>query len=174
MTRTGKKCIIRLIKFVHYNFVDFPRERSLIIFGDFKFHLEIYLTFSCKFVRNHSLLTRITFVAGEDYTEWADLFKTVDQVFAKNNLHPASCLQRIVCWLVRNASGKVARGSATSTEKIIDGITTSDWFKRIIDESIFETAVRSGLSNSSCTKRFHKCKISQRNLEIILKDLFNK
>lgn len=73
--------------------------------------------------------------------------------------------------MIKNASTKVAKGSATSAEKIMDGIATSEWFREMIDDTIFESTVHNGLSKSSCSKRYNKCKINQRNVGMVFKEL---
>lgn len=51
------------------------------------------------------------------------LVESIENTLQKYGIDATACTQRAVCSLVKSSSTNVSRGSGTSTEKIIDGVT---------------------------------------------------
>lgn len=112
------------------------------------------------------------FVLGDDIADWTEFWRPIDKIFTTNNLNSSVCLQRMICWAVKNASVKVGKGSASSGYKIVDGIATNEWFSNVIEGTFLESAIKNGLSKSNCSKLYSsKCKMSRRNLEKSVRDV---
>lgn len=46
----------------------------------------------------------------------------LEETLLANNIDSTLCMQRAICWLIKNSSQNVALGKSASVDKIIDGI----------------------------------------------------
>ena len=57
---------------------------------------------------------------GEEHAD--TIVVSIEKFLKKHNIDATACAQRSVCMSVRNANQNVAKGSGTSSDKILDGI----------------------------------------------------
>ncbi|KAK4884479.1 hypothetical protein RN001_000750 [Aquatica leii] len=109
-------------------------------------------------------------------SESSDLWHVLtlmDQALTENNLDTTSCMQRFVCWATQNTVNKISNGKATSADKIIDGIITSDWINNMVDGTPIHSALKNGLKGISCSREYNTCKLSQKTFLTLLKQFSN-
>ncbi|KAI4486338.1 hypothetical protein M0802_012357 [Mischocyttarus mexicanus] len=101
----------------------------------------------------------------DDGMEWSTMGNTINEMIFSNN-YVAPCMQRIVCSIVSAAS---RTDNPTSTEKIIDGLSSHRWFKDATNGTLIEDAVSVGRDdNRDCTRVYKNCLITPRLLNNLM------
>ncbi|XP_015182168.1 PREDICTED: uncharacterized protein LOC107069398 [Polistes dominula] len=101
----------------------------------------------------------------DDGMEWSTMGNTINEMIFSNN-YVAPCMQRIVCSIVSTAS---RTDNPTSTEKIIDGLSSHKWFRDATNGTLIEDAVSVGRDdNRDCTRVYKNCLITPRLLNNLM------
>ncbi|XP_035726739.1 uncharacterized protein LOC118443613 [Vespa mandarinia] len=91
--------------------------------------------------------------------EWSTMGNTINEIIFSNN-YIAPCMQHIVCSIVSAAS---RADNPTSTEKIIDGLSSHRWFKDATNGTLIQDAISIGRDdNRDCTRVYKNCLITPR------------
>ncbi|XP_022902303.2 uncharacterized protein [Onthophagus taurus] len=98
---------------------------------------------------------------------WNRLNSRMQDVLEENDFDKSACIQRVACWIVKNSSTKVSKGIGNSGDKIIDGISSSGFFKDMIQDTFLHHPVKLGLKRGSCAKEYGRCKFNQEYLQEI-------
>lgn len=75
----------------------------------------------------------------------------------------------MVCWTVKNSSFKVMNGTASSNDKILDGIVTNEWFGQFIEGTSIYSAIKTGVNRNNCLREYNHCKLNQWTLQNLIK-----
>ncbi|KAB0792765.1 hypothetical protein PPYR_14724 [Photinus pyralis] len=97
----------------------------------------------------------------------------MDQALMENDLDTTSCMQKMVCYTVRESSNKVSNGLASSKDKIIDGIVTNEWISKLFDGTPVQSAIRSGLDGVNCSNEYSLCKLEQKTFANLVRQFAN-
>ncbi|KOC61962.1 hypothetical protein WH47_05851 [Habropoda laboriosa] len=104
---------------------------------------------------------------SEDNTQWLQMGNTINEMIFGNN-YVAPCMQRIVCSVVSVAMNT---DNPTSTDKIIDGLSSHKWFKDVTNGTIIQDAVvaaRKG--NHNCAHIYKECSITPKLLNTMMNE----
>lgn len=98
----------------------------------------------------------------------------MDEALTDNNLDPITCLQKAICWSVKNAQKKMAGGQPSSRHKIVDGLATNDWINQIVAGSPIEDAIKGGRNKVNCAIEYSKCSLSQYSIKSLISMFLRK
>lgn len=140
-------------------------------FTKFCFFFPISAAHFSVFVWQFDLTLRFefSFSGNDDQSSWWRFVANVEQALLENNIDSTTCMQRAVCWTVKNSATKLRTGLATSNDKIIDGLATHRWFHYLIDGSAVHSAVDNGLRDTNCATEYHRCRLTQKSLQGFVK-----
>ncbi|XP_063231272.1 uncharacterized protein LOC134535862 isoform X2 [Bacillus rossius redtenbacheri] len=99
------------------------------------------------------------------------LLTQVDDALSKHNIDSTSCMQRAVCSYVKSATHKVAEGSATSLDSIVDTVTRNTMLSVMLDGSSLKQALEMGQQGANCGATFPKCPFNKDTVYIALKSI---
>lgn len=51
------------------------------------------------------------------------LIEKVERIFHKYDIDVTTCVQKVICTIIKNATENVAKGNGSSTDKIFDGLS---------------------------------------------------
>ncbi|CAH0551738.1 unnamed protein product [Brassicogethes aeneus] len=97
----------------------------------------------------------------------------IDEVLLANDIDATTCMQRIVCWSVKNASKQVNTGHGKSMDKLLDGVASNDWLNYYIRGTAIDDAIKNGYNGINCSKAYGKCQITQQAIQKLSKNLIN-
>lgn len=100
----------------------------------------------------------VNLFAGEDLPVWTYL-RVIDEALIENELDVTVCLQKLLCRIARNSSQNVAKGIGSSTDKIIDGLASSQWLQDYTVNTPSREAINFGRENRNCSNLYRKCKL---------------
>ncbi|XP_016906762.1 uncharacterized protein LOC107994392 [Apis cerana] len=102
-----------------------------------------------------------------DNGQWLEMGNTINEMIFGNN-YVAPCMQRIVCSIVSVATHSE---NPTSADKIIDGLSSHNWFKDITNGTIIQDAVITGRKgNHDCAYAYKECLITPKFLKTIMNE----
>ncbi|XP_044264732.1 uncharacterized protein LOC123011392 [Tribolium madens] len=104
-----------------------------------------------------------------DGQAWWGYLELLDRSLSENGFDSTSCLQRVVCWAVKNSAQNVKQGHSSSSDKIIDGLASSQWVLGMVEGSVVHDAVRNGLGGKNCAKVYGQCQIIQESIRKMTK-----
>ncbi|XP_053984166.1 uncharacterized protein LOC128879232 [Hylaeus volcanicus] len=105
---------------------------------------------------------------SEDNQQWSQIKNSLNEMVFGNN-YVAPCLQRVVCSIVSVAAH---RESPTSMDKIIDGLSSHEWFKDVTNGTIIQNAVNVGRKgNRDCAHVYKDCLITPKLLKTMMSEL---
>jgi hypothetical protein len=104
---------------------------------------------------------------SEDGQNWWDYLSLLDQVLTESDVDTTSCMQRMICWAVKNSAQNVMEGQSSSSDKIIDGLATSKWLQQLVQGTVVDEALQNGLAKTNCSREYSQCKISQRTIQML-------
>ncbi|XP_078035988.1 uncharacterized protein LOC144469492 [Augochlora pura] len=105
---------------------------------------------------------------SEDNYQWLEMGNTINDIIFGNN-YVAPCMQRIVCSIVSVAANSE---SPTSTDKIIDGLSSHKWFKNVTNGTMIQDAVNIGRrGGNDCTLAYRDCMITPALLKTMMSEL---
>ncbi|CAK9813358.1 hypothetical protein ANTQUA_LOCUS7595 [Anthophora quadrimaculata] len=105
---------------------------------------------------------------SEDSSQWLDMGNTINEMIFGNN-YVAPCMQRIVCSVVSVAMNT---DNPTSTDKIIDGLSSHKWFKDVTNGTIIQDAVAAARKgNHNCAHIYKDCSITPKLLNAMMNEL---
>ncbi|XP_049826713.1 uncharacterized protein LOC126266551 [Aethina tumida] len=104
------------------------------------------------------------FQRSEDTNVWRYV-TILDDILLDNNIDTTSCMQRMVCWTVKNSAKKVSNGLGSSNDKIIDGIASNEWVTDYIKGSAVFDAVENAYKGINCSKQYGKCHITEYTIQ---------
>ncbi|KAJ3649556.1 hypothetical protein Zmor_021292 [Zophobas morio] len=110
---------------------------------------------------------RLVFFLGEESQHWLEYLNVIDQLLTENDIDTTSCMQRMVCWAVRNSAQNVVMGRSSSSDKIIDGLATNKWVQQLIEGTTVHSALQNGLSRTDCSREYHQCRISETSIQML-------
>ncbi|XP_032688191.1 uncharacterized protein LOC116852198 [Odontomachus brunneus] len=97
-------------------------------------------------------------------SQWSWMGNTMNEIILGNN-YVITCIQRIVCTIVSEASHS---DNPTSTDKIIDGLSSYTWFKEFINGTALQEAIQIGKGGHDCTHVYKECFITSGMLKNIM------
>ncbi|EZA52400.1 hypothetical protein DMN91_012012 [Ooceraea biroi] len=98
-------------------------------------------------------------------SQWSRMGDTINEVVLGNSFI-APCIQRIVCSVVSEASHS---DNPTSTDKIIDGLSSHKWFKEFTNGTVIQEAVRIGREgHHDCGRMYRECFVTPRILKSMM------
>lgn len=106
-----------------------------------------------------------------DSDESASYFK---EFLVEKHLEPMTCLQKLVCWMVKKSRKKVAHANGGSVDKIIDGLVSNEWLRYFLNGSVLKEGIDDGIQGANCAKVYSACKISRSDLEVFTNNLFGE
>ncbi|XP_043255096.1 uncharacterized protein LOC122398896 [Colletes gigas] len=105
---------------------------------------------------------------SEEKEHWSEMKNTInDMVFGNNYVAP--CMQRVVCSIVSVAAHAE---SPTSMEKIIDGLSSHEWFKEVTNGTIIQEAINAGRRGNydDCDNIYNDCPITAKLLNTMINE----
>ncbi|KAH0949464.1 hypothetical protein HN011_002250 [Eciton burchellii] len=101
-------------------------------------------------------------------SQWSRMGDTINELVLGNSFI-APCLLRVVCSIVSEASHS---DSPTSTDKIIDGLSSHKWFKEFTNGTVLQEAVRIGREgHRDCSRVYRECLMTPRVLRSMMAQL---
>ncbi|XP_050444986.1 uncharacterized protein LOC126848262 [Cataglyphis hispanica] len=98
-------------------------------------------------------------------TQWSRMGNTINEIMLSNN-YVTPCIQRIICSIISEASHS---NNPTSTDKIIDGLSSHEWFKEFTNGTVLQEAVRIGREkHHDCGRVYKECFVTPRILKSIM------
>ncbi|XP_029174410.1 uncharacterized protein LOC114943026 [Nylanderia fulva] len=98
-------------------------------------------------------------------SHWSRMGNTINEVILGNNYF-TPCVQRIICSMISEASHS---DNPTSTDKIIDGLSSHKWFKEFTNGTVLQEAIRIGREeHHDCGRVYKECFVSPRILKSIM------
>ncbi|KOX71053.1 hypothetical protein WN51_03594 [Melipona quadrifasciata] len=99
--------------------------------------------------------------------QWLQMGNTINEMMF-NNDYVVPCMQRIVCSMVSVAAHSE---NPTSTDKIIDGLSSHSWFKGVTNGTIIEDAVTTGRKGGhDCARIYKDCLITPKLLKSMMSE----
>lgn len=99
--------------------------------------------------------------------QWLQMGNTINEMMF-NNDYVAPCMQRLVCSMVSVAAHSE---NPTSTDKIIDGLSSHSWFKGVTNGTIIEDAVTTGRKGGhDCARIYKDCLITPKLLKSMMSE----
>ncbi|XP_050087813.1 uncharacterized protein LOC126572500 [Anopheles aquasalis] len=95
----------------------------------------------------------------EEHFVWT-LLGSLDRTMEQYDIDTVACVQRIVCWYVREATVAVAEGRASKLELAVEGLSRADWLDSLTISTAIQRAVQVGRQQTSCEKTFNNCAIA--------------
>uniref|UniRef100_A0A182VX61 Transmembrane protein n=1 Tax=Anopheles minimus TaxID=112268 RepID=A0A182VX61_9DIPT len=96
----------------------------------------------------------------DDNLLWT-LLGSLDRTMEGYDIDTVACIQRTVCWYVKEATIAVAESKATSVDTIVEGLSRADWLSPFISGTAIEQAIQTARKErSSCEKSFPSCAIT--------------
>ncbi|XP_076637897.1 uncharacterized protein LOC143350023 [Colletes latitarsis] len=105
---------------------------------------------------------------SEEKEHWSEMKSTInDMVFGNNYVAP--CMQRVVCSIVSVAAHAE---NPTSIEKIIDGLSSHEWFKEVTNGTIIQEAINAGRKGNydDCDNIYNDCLITAKLLKTMINE----
>ncbi|CAH1101427.1 unnamed protein product [Psylliodes chrysocephalus] len=96
----------------------------------------------------------------------------LDAVFMENDIDTTSCLQRSICSLINKSKQDNLNGNGSSMNKIIDGVSSSDWFLEQVFNTPLYSAIIHGTKNGKCSEQFTNCRITQKTFNKFAREIF--
>nr|CAD7430506.1 unnamed protein product [Timema monikensis] len=99
-------------------------------------------------------------------TDVMKVLSRVDEALSKNNIDSSSCMQRAVCSYIKSVSSKVAEGSASSVDTVIDNVASNAVLSFMLDGTSIKQAVDKGKQGGNCSANFSKCPFNKETVLI--------
>ena len=90
------------------------------------------------------------------------------------DIDSTECSKRIVCWYVKNSVVNVAENQASKIDKILNGLTSSEWSMHFVQGTAIEEAINTARNNENCQQTFSSCKISPKTMELFVKRIIRQ
>ncbi|XP_071562217.1 LOW QUALITY PROTEIN: uncharacterized protein [Temnothorax nylanderi] len=98
-------------------------------------------------------------------SQWSQMGDTINEIVFSNR-YITPCVQRIVCSVVSEASQS---DNPTSTDKIIDGLSSHKWFKEFTNGTVIQEAIRVGREgHHDCGRIYKECFVSPKILKSMM------
>ncbi|KAL3285598.1 hypothetical protein HHI36_000127 [Cryptolaemus montrouzieri] len=97
----------------------------------------------------------------------------LEKILSANNVDPTTCMQRLVCSAISHSLVNIKKGQATSSDKIIDGVSSSSWLLEQLQGTPMYFAVQDGLDGHQCDQIYTKCNLPTNTVESVV-DTFQK
>ncbi|XP_011697054.1 PREDICTED: uncharacterized protein LOC105455435 [Wasmannia auropunctata] len=95
-------------------------------------------------------------------SQWLQVGDTINEIVFSNR-YITPCVQRIVCTVVSEASHS---DNPTSTDKIIDGLSSHKWFKEYTNGTVLQEAIRTGREGyQDCARVYKECFVTPKILK---------
>nr|CAD7446215.1 unnamed protein product [Timema bartmani] len=104
-------------------------------------------------------------------TDVMKVLSRVDEALSKNNIDSSSCMQRAVCSYMKSVSSKVAEGSASSVDTVIDNVASNAVLSFMLDGTSIKQAVDKGKQGGNCSANFSKCPFNKETVYVALKSV---
>ncbi|XP_031831283.1 uncharacterized protein LOC116426453 [Nomia melanderi] len=102
-----------------------------------------------------------------DDSQWQEFGNAINGMIF-NNEYVTPCIQRVVCTIVSMAAHS---DSPTSTDKIIDGLSSHKWFKDVTNGTMIEDAVDTGrMGGHDCARVYRSCVITPTLLRTVMNE----
>ncbi|XP_012226370.1 uncharacterized protein [Linepithema humile] len=101
-------------------------------------------------------------------SQWSRMGETINEIMLGNS-YITPCVQRIVCSIVSEASHS---DNPSSTDKIIDGLSSHKWFKEFTNGTVLQEAIRMGREgHHDCGRMYKECFVTPRILKSMMVQL---
>ncbi|XP_055852504.1 uncharacterized protein LOC129916528 [Episyrphus balteatus] len=100
-------------------------------------------------------------------TAFGSIMQTVEENFNKNNIDITACIQKSICAYVKKSAEHVRNGRATGTNKIIDGLVSSEWLLQYLEGTAVKDAIDSGTGNTNCGYKYPTCQWSNPETDLM-------
>ncbi|XP_012522575.1 uncharacterized protein LOC105828658 [Monomorium pharaonis] len=98
-------------------------------------------------------------------SQWSQMGDTISEIVFSNR-YVTPCVQRIVCTIVSEARNS---DSPSSTDKIIDGLSSHKWFKEVTNGTVLQEAIRVGREgHHDCDRIYKECFVTQKILKSMM------
>ncbi|XP_055904531.1 uncharacterized protein LOC129940269 [Eupeodes corollae] len=98
---------------------------------------------------------------GEKFeTGFGDIFQIVEENFNKNDVDITACIQKSICLYVKKSAEYVRNGRASGTNKIVDGLVSSDWLLQYLEGTAIRDAIDTGSGSTKCGYKYPTCQWS--------------
>lgn len=97
-----------------------------------------------------------------------------DRSLQKYDIDTTACTQRIICWYVKDSAINVAENSATTVNKIINGITSASWALEYTDGTAINDAIAVGKALKNCERTYPSCRMDRNFIANTLMQLRTK
>lgn len=97
----------------------------------------------------------------DEYTVW-DALNKMNLELMKNDIDTLACTQQILCWHIKESIANIEDGKATYVDKIINGLSNSDWAIEMTSETAFNIAIEAAKNGKNCERLFKKCRLNLR------------
>ncbi|XP_020277928.1 uncharacterized protein LOC109851847 [Pseudomyrmex gracilis] len=97
-------------------------------------------------------------------SQWSRMGDALNEIMLGNS-YITPCVQRIICTMVAEASHS---DNPTSTDKIIDGLSSHKWFREFTNGTVLQEAVRMGREEQDCGRVYKECFVTPRILKSIM------
>lgn len=95
----------------------------------------------------------------ETENELWELMETLNVALKKYGFDSGACMQRIVCAYVKNSMrAKESRGKMSHWNKIIEGLSRSDWAMDYVAGTDIETAIKVARNEDNCKSFYKRCR----------------
>ncbi|XP_011861536.1 PREDICTED: uncharacterized protein LOC105558448 [Vollenhovia emeryi] len=98
-------------------------------------------------------------------SQWSQMGDTINEIVFRNR-YITPCVQRIVCAVVSEASHS---DNPTSTNKIIDGLSSHKWFKEFTNGTVLQEAIKVGREgHRDCGHVYKECFMTPKILKSMM------
>ncbi|CAL7951077.1 unnamed protein product [Xylocopa violacea] len=102
-----------------------------------------------------------------DNEQWLQMGNTINEMILRNT-YVVPCVQRVVCSIVSVATHT---DNPTSTNKIIDGLSSHKWIKDVTNGTIIQEAVAIGRKgDKDCAHVYKDCLLTQKLLRTMMNE----
>ncbi|XP_045479483.1 uncharacterized protein LOC123684312 [Harmonia axyridis] len=102
-----------------------------------------------------------------------ELLSNIIELLSTHKIDPTTCMQKYICSTVSQSLSNIEKGKATSSDKIIDGISSSTWLTEQLHGTSMYFALQSGLNKTNCEDAYKTCGVPGYLFETTL-DTFQK
>ncbi|KYM96511.1 PREDICTED: uncharacterized protein LOC108779368 [Cyphomyrmex costatus] len=98
-------------------------------------------------------------------SQWSQMGDTINEIVFSNR-YITPCIQRIICTIISEASHS---DNPTSTDKIIDGLSSHKWFKEFTNGTVLQEAIRVGREkHHDCSRMYKECFVTPKILKSMM------
>lgn len=98
-------------------------------------------------------------IRGDTENELWHIMENLNESLKKYGIDSSACMNRIMCTYVKNSvRAKRSRKKVSHFNKILEGLSRSDWAMEYVAGTEVESAVRVARSDEKCESFYSKCR----------------